>query len=78
LDCRESDKKIRLRLLVFLGIRLHPKTSDYAALVSGSTSRRKWKIFVTLQNHKNKTSSDSLSVDPVQSSIPILILFQRQ
>jgi len=28
LGLAESDRKIRLRLLVFLGIRLHPKTSD--------------------------------------------------
>jgi len=28
----ESDKKIRLRLLVLLGIRLHPKTSDSLGL----------------------------------------------
>jgi len=57
-DCQQSDKKIRLRKrlrrLVLLGIRLHPKTSDSdaksATLVTTKSS--------LLQHHLEKNQID--------------------
>jgi len=55
-------KKIRLRLLVFSAIRLHPKTADSLPLRHPGNTSESWKDTITQQTHTSKGGGQAFKV----------------